>query len=125
MGMYLLGRTYHNGSVGVPLDLARATDLYRQAADLGCREALNVIACRYYNGKGVVMDRVKAFQLWKQAAKLGYRLSIYNLALQYHEGTVVPKNLVLAKKLFKQAAALGHVEAATAYARLVPLTGAD
>ena len=123
--MYLLGGTYRNGSVGVPRDLARAADLYRQAADLGCREALNEIANLYMDGKGVVMDRVKAIQLWKQAASLGYRLSIYNLALCYEKGTVVPKDLVLAKKLYKQAAALGHVEAATAYAYLVPLTGAD
>jgi uncharacterized protein len=125
MGMFLLGDKYYNGSGGVPLDLARAADLFRQAADLGCREALHAMAICFYNGRGVVMDRVKAFQFWKQGANLGSSTSIYNLALEYHKGTVVPKNLVLAKKLYKQAAALGNVEAATAYAHLVPLTGAD
>ena len=76
---HLVGCFYHDDKHGLPVDRAKAVELWRKAAKLGYVEAYNNIgnACMY--GMGVEKDERKARLYTQLAAIGGNSVARYNL----------------------------------------------
>ena len=75
----MLGCFYENGKHGLPLDRAKAVELWREAARLGSVEAYNHIGNAYMYGMGVEKDERKAKLYTELAAMGGDSMARYNL----------------------------------------------
>lgn len=67
---YNLGMCYLKEQ-GVPIDLYENAHLFRIASDSIDTDAINELACLYYNGLGVIENKEKSFKLWRQGYKKG------------------------------------------------------
>uniref|UniRef100_A0A0N5AP76 Death ligand signal enhancer n=1 Tax=Syphacia muris TaxID=451379 RepID=A0A0N5AP76_9BILA len=89
-----------------------AMDVWQNAANTGCAEAMYNIAMCYANGEYVSKDLKKAIFFWNEACKLGHALSAYQLAVCYINGhSGIMKDVVYGWKLMKKSAAGGCAEA--------------
>lgn len=85
-GMFGLARMYAAGE-GVSKDLARAVELYQQAADNGHTRSLIVLATAYEEGGlGLDADPATALALWQQGADRGDPGPTTRLARAYRNG---------------------------------------
>ena len=84
---YVLGGYYADGINGMPLDMARANDLYLKAGELGCVDAYHNLGCAYDNGDGLEINKKKARHYWELAAMNGSVQARFNLgADEYNAG---------------------------------------
>ena len=74
-----LGTQYRLGRYGLEKDVARAVELYEQAAELGVKKAHFNLACLHMKGIDVEKDTAKAFRHYETAAMCGHVLARYNL----------------------------------------------
>ena len=74
-----LGCDYYHATHGFPQDLAKALELWRQAAELGSATSYYSIGNAYYAGNGVERDTKKATHYWELAAIAGDAPARYNL----------------------------------------------
>jgi len=95
-----LGCHYHEGGMGSPQDLEKATGLWLQAAELGSIHAHARLGQAYNNGDVVEQDMKKAKHHWERAAMGGHVQSRHNLG-------VLETNKYRAKKHFMIAARAG------------------
>ncbi len=109
---YTLGLAYEYGN-GVPRDLARAADWYRQGADLGHPTALNNLGCLYDRGSGVARDRATALELWRTAAERGNERAQCSIGYAYETGDGVPQDWQEAIAWYRRAAGNGCAAAHT------------
>jgi len=103
---------YYTGS-GRPVDLARALELYQQAAAMGDAEAMFIAGGMLYRGQGADPDPVRAFRYLQEAEKRG-RYSPESLSIigtLYLQGAGVPQNYRLAKSYLTRAAEMGDITA--------------
>jgi len=107
-----LGLCYYQG-YGVKKDLAKAVELYQQAAKGGHAGAQNNLGLIYDYGTGVPVDHAKAHELYQAAAKQKLRDAEYNLGVEYDQGISVPRNWEEARGWYEKAAAQGHMAALT------------
>jgi TPR repeat protein len=70
--MFVLGVCYSNG-YGVEVNKPEAVRWWKQAAELGCVDAMYYLGVCYANGEGVIKDLSKAIELCRQAAGWGHR----------------------------------------------------
>lgn len=108
--MNALGVIYQTGQ-GAAVDLAKAADWYRKAADLKLAEAENNLGMMYLNGKGLDRDLVEAFKLFDRAAAQGDGWGLNNLGGMYEMGWGTAPNRDKALDLYRQALAKGVASA--------------
>jgi TPR repeat protein len=96
----------HERGKAVPLDYAKAMELYLKAADRN-DFAQAAIGRLYLNGWGVQKDSAKAAEWFHKAAQNGMPEAQTQLAGMYMEGNGVPKDLGEAVKWFRKAAEQG------------------
>jgi hypothetical protein len=98
--------------MGVPRDPARATQLFRNAAEAGLDTAQFDLASCYEAGQGVPQDFGVAAEWYRKAAKQGDPGAQNNLASMYQSGRGVPADAGRALRLFLLAAENGNMKAA-------------
>jgi uncharacterized protein len=110
-GLHNLGTCYFKGS-GRPVDLARARDLYRRAADQGYAKS----ACAYGNmlvgGLGGPADVARGIDLCRRAADAGVADAQTDYGGYLLTNQHVAKDAVQARRYLEPAAAKGHANAA-------------
>jgi TPR repeat protein len=82
-----LGRAYHQGGHGVPIDFAKALDLYRKAAAQGNAKAMYNLGYMYHHGQGVVQDDATAEPWFQKAADKGLPAAEFQMGYAYFNGT--------------------------------------
>ena len=70
---------YADGVCGMQQDIAKATELWLKAGELGCAEGYYNLGNSYYYGRGVEIDKKKAKHYWELAAMTGDVDARYNL----------------------------------------------
>jgi hypothetical protein len=85
---FRLARLYERG-VGVDEDLAKALELYQQAAAQDYPDAVNEIGFFYFNGAlGLPLDQQKALESFRRAADLKHPEAMFNVASFADDGLV-------------------------------------
>ncbi len=111
-------RAYYG--VGEPVNLSRALDLYRQAAERADSEAEYIYGGMLFQGQGGDADKRYGFKWLLKAAEHG-KTSPESLAIigaMYLRGSMVPQNFLEAKKWLDQGARQGSMAACTDLAYL-------
>lgn len=107
-----LGLKYERGD-GVPVDYAKARQLYAQAAQSGYGLAYSNLGNLVAQGHGGPADLVQAARYYAQGARLGNALAQNSLGLAYQYGRGVPRDISLAIRYFQMAAQGGNASAQT------------
>ncbi len=105
---------------GEPVNLGRALDLYRQAAERADSEAEYIYGGMLFQGQGSDSDKKNGFKWLLKAAEHG-KTSPESLAIigaMYMRGSMVPQNFLEAKKWLDQGAQQGSMAARTDLAYL-------
>ena len=98
-------------------DNLEAIRLFRQAADRGHGEALNLLGIMYHEGRGVVSDSKKSFELFSEAAEQGNPAAQDNLATSYYLGYGVRTKDKKAAQWYIKSAEQGYAPAQLRIAR--------
>jgi uncharacterized protein len=98
--------------MGVARDPARATQLFRSAADAGLATAQFDLASCFETGQGLPQDFGVAAGWYRKAAQQGDSGAQNNLASMYQSGRGVPQDRGRALRLFLEAAENGNMKAA-------------
>lgn len=101
--LYKIGRMFKLG-LGTEVDIPKAIDYFKQAADLGNRNARRTMALEYISGDNVEQDIDKGIDMLTELADSGDTLSAYKLGKIYLSGDVVFTDLDKAEKYLRQAA---------------------
>jgi hypothetical protein len=99
----------HRLGQGGPVDLPRAADLYRRAADLGEVGAVAELGMLMLSGSGVPRDEAGGLDLIRSAAATGHDWSHNLLGQAYQFGWGVPKSYMEAYDWYLKGAALGDI----------------
>lgn len=103
---YELALSYANGN-GVPLDMAKAVELFQISAVQGHAGAqFNLGAC-YRSGEGVARDYVQTEKWWREAALQGHVHAQNNLGGLLNDGVAVERDCAQAVLWFQKAADQG------------------
>jgi TPR repeat protein len=92
-------------------DAIQKAKLFREAAELGHRDAQSGLGGMYFVGHGVTQDYAESLRWHRQAAEQGHASAQNNLGIMYSEGLGVPKNDAEAVRWFRQAAETGYPSA--------------
>lgn len=103
MSMYVLGETFRNGTLGY-VDLTKAEEWYRMAADRGQVRAAYALGWLYGN-RG---DAAAAINMYERGARNGYAPAMNALALMYFYGQGTDRNLDLARSWWEVGVSKGH-----------------
>ena len=108
---------YYQAGYGVPVDTAKALELYRKADALGNAEAKAKIGRLALSYSALGYDSVECFRLTKASADAGSAYGIYWQAICYLEGVAVKRDFNKGHDLLDQAIKAGSREAYTVLAR--------
>ena len=100
------------------LDITRAAQWYKLAADRGDAAASTSLGFLYATGQGVAADDRRAAALYQHAADLNNPPGINNLGYMYENGRGLPVDLNMAMTLYKRAADLGERNAVSNLSRI-------
>lgn len=100
---YKMGRMFKLG-LGTEVDMAKAIDYFKLAADLGNRNARRTMALEYISGENIEQDIEKGIEMLTELAGSGDTMSAYKLGKIYLAGEVVYTDLDKAEKYLLQAA---------------------
>jgi len=102
---------YYQAGYGVPVDTAKALELYRQADALGSAEAKGHLGrmALYYGPLG--HDSVECYRLSMASANAGSPYGVYRLAVCYLDGIGVKRDYDQCHALLEQAMKMGCPEA--------------
>ena len=114
--MVRLAWLYQNGD-GVKLDMKKATELYRRAADRGQAQAQFELG-KIIDDPHAEEGSDEAFRLWKLSAEQGYTAAEFMVGVCYGAGRGVGVDCGEAKRWLSRAAAKGHERAAKVFADL-------
>jgi uncharacterized protein len=98
----------HDTGKGVPVDKARAAQLYKSACDGGNIGSCFNLGLMYDLGRGVTQNKVYASRLYNKACNAGDADSCTNLGLLYHNGEGVAKNNTYAAQFYTKGCDGGH-----------------
>ena len=104
--MVILGKSYYEGLLGLPVDQSKAFELVERACELGCSEAHYSLGITYKMGEGVEINRKKAIHHYQIAAIMGNERARHNLACIEFEN----RNYQRAMKHFMIAAKCGYTD---------------
>lgn len=113
-GLFDEGLVYEQGK-RYPVDLAKASQLYLKAAELGHIQAMVQLAGIYLNGSSNQQD---ALVWYKKAANLGDRDALYQLGLLSETGVATKLDYADAMHYYEQASSKGNLSAKLALARM-------
>ena len=99
---------YRDG-VGVDKDNVKAFELFKESAEGGYLNGMNMLGECYYEGRGIGRDGQKAFKWFQKAADLGNNAAKYNLGRMYKDGEIVEKDDNKALELFKSSVERANV----------------
>jgi hypothetical protein len=105
--VFLLGVFYHFG-IEINVDLQKAFELYRNAADSDNAPGIISLGYCYQKGIGTSIDYQNAFKLYQKAANLGNARGIHNLGLCYHFGIGTSIDKQKAFELYQKSTNLGN-----------------
>lgn len=110
---------HYESGYGLPVDTAKALELYRQADAAGNIDAKGDLSrlAIYYSALG--RDSAECYRLAKASADAGSPYGTYRLAVCYLDGYGVKKDAQRFKELNEKAIAMGCEEALTLKARLL------
>ena len=114
---YKMGRMFRLG-LGTSIDISKAIDYFKRAADLGNRNARRTMALEYISGENVQQDIDKGIDMLTELAENGDTMSAYKLGKIYLSGDVVFTDLDKAEKYLNQAADDANEYAIYALAKL-------
>ena len=97
--------------IGGPPDLARAAQLYGQAAARGYPKSMCALGNLYVAGRGVPQDPARGAALCRQGAELGQADAQTDLGNLYLHGDGVPHDMAQARHWYELAAAQGQANA--------------
>ncbi|EAT14975.1 SEL1-like repeat protein [Desulfuromonas acetoxidans] len=106
--LYQQGLAYFEGNDDITQDLAKAFDLFSQAAHLGHAKAQFKVGYCYYFAKHVAKNPALAAQWFQKSANQGYAPAQANMGSLYSKGIGVPRDPTMAFEWFKKAADQGH-----------------
>ena len=99
--------------LSVRVDLSKATDWYRKAADHGFTKAQYNLGVFYLNGQGgCPKDPATAVDWFRKAADQGLAIAQRNMGVLYWNGTGVEADECLGMEWYQKAAKGGDTEAA-------------
>ncbi|MBR1751744.1 MAG: SEL1-like repeat protein, partial [Ruminococcus sp.] len=101
--LYKIGRMFKLG-LGTEVDVPKAIDYFKRAADLGNRNARRTMALEYISGENVEQNIDKGIEMLTELADGGDTMSAYKLGKIYLSGDVVFTDLEKAEKYLRQAA---------------------
>lgn len=107
--LWALGSRLVKGEGGLPRDLEKAHEHFRQAAQSGHAAAQAALAVMLSSGKGCPQDSKEAVFWWTKAAEQGDAESQYNLGLMYEKGIGITADIVQAETWMRKAAEQGIV----------------
>ena len=110
---------HYEAGYGLPVDTAKALELYRRADAAGNMDAKGDLSrlTLYYSALG--HDSTECYRLAKASADAGSPYGTYRLAVCYLDGIGVQKDLKRFKELNEKAIAMGCEEALTLKGRLL------
>ena len=100
---YKMGRMFRLG-LGIEIDIQKAIDYFKRAANLGNKNAKRTMALEYISGENVEQDIDKGIEMLTELADSGDIMSAYKLGKIYLSGEIVYTDLDKAEKYLKQAA---------------------
>ena len=113
-----MGMNYGYGDFGLSVDQAKCIDLLRQAAHLGCPDALYQLGTFNYHGRmGLRQDKKEGFKYWERAAEGGFVPSLHNLGCT----EVDNRNIVDAMRHWRLSASGGYKKSMEALIRYFEL----
>ncbi|EJK76768.1 hypothetical protein THAOC_01453 [Thalassiosira oceanica] len=77
--IFLLGKTYYHGALGLQKVMRKGIELYAEAAQLGSIDALYSLGNVYFLGRGAQENQAKGLKFWTKAAMQGHVESRHNL----------------------------------------------
>lgn len=92
--------------IGQPVDLVRAHDLTKQAAERGSSRAMLLLGRQFQQGKGVAADPAAAVPWFRKAVATGESEAFADLGYVFEAGLGADRNLGEAVELYKRGAAL-------------------
>ena len=98
----MMGGDFDAGDMGLPMDHAKAVELYKRGAELGDELGHYNLGCAYFEGLGVARSNKKAIHHWNLAAMKGHARSRYHLgATEMQKGNVerALKHFVIGAKM--------------------------
>jgi TPR repeat protein len=104
LSMLYLGHAHQNG-IGGPVDLSKAEEFYRRAAERGSLPSSYQLGRMYFDTEKYLQAK-DAFEIGAEGA---YMPSLQMLGRMYMYGIGVNKDLEMAKDLFERASKKGHV----------------
>lgn len=113
-----LAELYLDGFDGVPMNKARALELFRQAADAGIAKAQGSLGVCYATGNGVPQDAAEAVKWFEKAAAQEDVFAMKNLAVCLRNGNGVAMDKAKAAQWFEKAAAKGNIQAKSCLANM-------
>lgn len=105
--LYNLARLHDIGYDSIPVDSARSTALYLEAARKGNAKAMNYLGFRYFKGEYVDRDIDSALFWLSKAVEAGDPGAANNLGYLYASGNVVERDYEKAREWFGIAAEAG------------------
>ena len=114
---YKMGRMFKQG-LGTEVDMAKAIDYFKRAADLGNRNARRTMAFEYISGENIEQDIDHGIDMLTELANNGDTMSAYKLGKIYMSGNAVFTDLEKAEKYLQQAAEDNNEYALYAIAKL-------
>lgn len=100
---FLLGMMYDHGQ-GIPVDRAKARQLYERGAELGSAASMNNMGYLFEHGRAAPVDLKLAVQWYEKAVARGSGDAMSNLAGLYQKGRGVPRDAKKAFELLTRAA---------------------
>lgn len=97
-----LGYMYENG-MGVPTDLVKAFELFKEAAEMGDEHSMRVLATKYYHGEGCAKDVAMAIQWYEKALDEGNMEAGFKLGDIYLNGKEVDEDVDIAMRYYEKA----------------------
>jgi TPR repeat protein len=102
---------FRDGTGGVSVQRAKASALYRRAADAGDAGAMFSLGLCYANGLGVAEDKAAAVAYYRRAADAGDAAALRILGIHYENGDGVAEDKVAALEYYQRAAEAGDSDA--------------
>jgi TPR repeat protein len=107
---FLLGKAYWYGT-GVPMDRAKAVEIYRKAAERNHPDALAGLGAAYGIGQGVEKDEKEAADYFRRSAVLGSAAGQMNLEMMLISGKSLERDTVEGVRWMTKAAEQGFLKA--------------
>jgi TPR repeat protein len=106
-GCYQLGTIHYHG-YGVPIDRAKAVELFQKSCNDNWIAGCNDLGVAYESGNGIKQDFERAFEFYKRACAGGASLPCNNLGRMYQGGKGTARDVAKAAQWFQFSCSRGY-----------------